>query len=169
MHKKFLYLSITISVITLFIFLFSLEGVYAHGKEKHSTKVNTGDITYSKNIQPLFKINCAKCHGADSPEHMAFIKDIKGFTKKNKGPKMSSYSHLLSFVVWPDTGSLMRAIDDGKNTENGKPGKMYKNLGKSEKERQKNLKLFKEWVKHWTLKEWANINKDEINKMRLTY
>jgi hypothetical protein len=169
MKIKSLSLTVTVSLITLLVLLLSLKSVYAHRDEKHSTEVTVNDTTYSAVIQPLFAQKCAKCHGAKSPEHMEFIKDIKTFKKKMRGPKMNSYSHLVSFVVWPDTGSLMRALDDGTNSASGKPGKMYRHLGKTEEERQNNLKLFKSWVGHWTLNEWSDIGKEEINQMKLTF
>jgi hypothetical protein len=143
--------------------------VYGHGKEKHGPKVQKGDITFSEDIKPLFEKKCSKCHGAKSPVHMEFIKDVKKYKKEMKGPRMDTYSHLVSFVIWPDTGSLMRALDDGQNTADGKPGKMHKHLGKLKEERQKNLRIFKEWVGNWTLKEWANITKEEIDRMKLSY
>ena len=107
--------------------------------------------------------------GSKSPEHMEFAKDTDRYTKKMKGPKMDSYTHLTSFIVWPDTGSLMRRLDDGSNTTDGKPGNMYKHLGKTQKERQESLQQFKNWVGHWTVQEWADISKESIDKMKLPY
>jgi hypothetical protein len=86
-----------------------------------------------------------------------------------KGPSMDSYTHLTSFIVWPDTGSLMRALDDGSNTENGKPGNMYKYLGKTIEERKECLQIFKSWIGNWTLSKWSGINKEHINRMNLIY
>jgi hypothetical protein len=163
-------LLITVAYIaTTLAFLTVSQTVYGHGKEKHGPKGQKGDITYSKDIKPLFEKKCSKCHGAKSLEHMEFVKDIQKYTKKMIGSRMDSYSHMVSFVVWPDTSSLMKALDDGKNTEDDKPGEMYNKLGSLEKERQKKLMIFKQWVGSWTLKEWAEINKDEINKMKLNY
>jgi len=51
--------------------------------------------------------------------------------------RMDTYSHLIFYTAWPDTGSLMRRLDDGRNTKDGKPGNMYKYLGSTEEERQK--------------------------------
>lgn len=166
--KKIIYLAtISIFVMTFSISSVTVKNSYAHSGEKHgSAKSN---LTYTENINPIFKEKCSKCHGSKSPEHMEFIKDIKKYTEKKKGPRMDKYSHLTSFIVWPDTGSLMRALDNGENTENGKPGKMYKHLGKSEEERQKNLNVFKKWVGNWTLKGWSSIKKDEIGRMNLEY
>jgi hypothetical protein len=100
---------------------------------------------------------------------MEFVADMDKYNKKMKGPRMDTYEYLCSFIVWPDTGSLMRVIDDGKHTGNSEPGRMYKHLGKTEEERQQNLKIFKAWVGNWTTKEWSEISKEEINKMELMY
>lgn len=59
---------------------------------------------------------------------------------------MDIYANMLAFVGWPDTGALMRRLDDGKNAKDGKPSNMYENLGVDETKRQNNLALFKTWV-----------------------
>ena len=35
---------------------------------------------------------------------------------------MDTYADLIFFVGWPDTGALMRRLDDGKTAADGKPG-----------------------------------------------
>lgn len=166
---KILFHLITVPVFTLSLLFspFILKDSFAHGKEKHAMAKSS--ITYTNSIKPIFDKNCAKCHGKKSPEHMEFVKDIEKYTAKKIGPKMDSFSHLVSFVIWPDAGSLAKALDDGKNTEDGKPGKMYNRLGKTDEERQKNLGIFKKWVGYWTLKAWSDISKDEIGKMKVAY
>jgi hypothetical protein len=82
---------------------------------------------------------------------------------------MDTYSHLIFYTAWRDTGALMRRLDAGTNTKDGKPGNMYQYLGDTEEERQKNLKLFKEWVGYWTLKRWPEITKEELSKIRVKY
>lgn len=82
---------------------------------------------------------------------------------------MDSYTHLVFFVAWPDTGAIMRRLDDGQNTKDGKPGNMYKYLGDTEQERQKHLAIFKSWIGSWTLKRWFEVTKEEIDAMRLSY
>jgi hypothetical protein len=109
------------------------------------------------------------CHGPTSPEYREFKTDVQKYVKANKGPKMDSYTHLVSFVTWPDTGSVMRRLDDGKNKPGGEPGNMYIYLGKDEAERQKNLGLFKKWIGYWSLKFWEDTSKEEINKMKVNY
>ena len=156
-------------IMTLIVIIAFSGDLFAHGKEKHLNKAIKGEITYTSNVVPIFNERCLKCHGSKSPVHMEFIKDVNKYKKMLKGPRMDSYTHIVSFVIWPDTGSLMRALDDGKNTEDGKSGKMYKHLGKTEEERQNNLKLFKDWVGNWTLKEWPDITKGEIHNMKLSY
>jgi hypothetical protein len=167
--KIFVMTSISALLITLIFILASPKLLHAHGKEEQSGKVSKEEITYTANIAPLFKKRCAKCHGPKSPVHMEFVKDVKKYKKKMKGPRMDSYTYLVSFIVWPDTGSLMRALDDGENTENSRPGRMYKYLGKTDEEKRQNLKLFRDWVGNWTLNEWSEIQKDEINKLKLSY
>jgi hypothetical protein len=82
---------------------------------------------------------------------------------------MDSYTHMVYFIGWPDTGAMMRRLDDGSSKESGKPGNMYKNLGDTEEERQRNLSLFKAWIGSWTLNRWSAVSKDDISKMTLTY
>lgn len=163
---------LTVSIFAmLFLILFTnVKGLYAHEKHgRYTSEDYKGKVRYTTHIKPIFEQRCAKCHGAKSPEHMEFMSNIKKYKKKLKGPRMDNYTYMISFIVWPGTGSLMRMLDDGKNTEDGKPGKMYKRLGKTEEERQKNLKLFKEWVGYWTLNEWPALTKEEINKIKVIY
>lgn len=89
------------------------------------THVQAGDVTWQKDIKPLFDKNCLSCHGKESPEHDEFAKDKKGYTEKNIGMRMDTYSHLISYVGWPYTGALIRRLDDGTSLENKKPGNMY--------------------------------------------
>ncbi|MGC9110058.1 MAG: hypothetical protein ACP5HI_07415 [Caldimicrobium sp.] len=82
---------------------------------------------------------------------------------------MDTYSYLICYTAWPDTGSLMRRLDDGKNTKDGKTRK-YVSISRLIKEdRQKNLKLFKEWVGKWILKRWPEITKEEMNSIKVRY
>lgn len=127
------------------------------------------DVRYTTHIKPLFEKQCIGCHGPDSPEYGDFDKDPKKYAAEFKGPRMDSYAHIGQFTAWPDTGALMRRLDDGKNTKDGKPGNMYANLGSTEEERQKNLKLFKVWVGNWTLKRWPEVTKDELNGITVNY
>lgn len=135
-----------------------------------SFNVYAGEVTYRTHIKPLFDSKCIACHGPDSaPEYEAFKSEKEKWLAKGQGMRMDTYSHLIFYTAWPDTGALMRRLDDGKNRKDGKPGNMYQYLGTSEEERQKNVKLFKEWVGHWTPNRWPEITKEELNKIKVKY
>lgn len=127
------------------------------------------DVRYTTHIKPLFDAQCSGCHGADSPEYPVFKENKKKYAEMFKGPRMDSYTYLIYFIGWPDNGAIMRRLDDGKSTKDRKPGNMYQYLGATEEERQKNLKLFKEWVGNWTLKRWPEITKEEMNGIKVKY
>lgn len=127
------------------------------------------EVTYLKHIKPVLDARCTACHGPDSPEYPEFRENRKKYEEISKGPRMDTYAHVIYFVGWPDTGALMRRLDDGKKTKDGKPGNMYEYLGDTEKERQENLKLFKDWVGNWTLKRWDEITKDDLNQIKIKY
>ena len=126
--------------------------------------------TYRKHIKPLFDAMCAKCHGADAaPELAAFKEDKEKWMEDGKGMRLDTYSHLVFYTAWQDAGSLMRRLDDGKNTKDGKPGNMNKYLGKTDAEIAKNLAVFKAWVGNWTLKRWKEITKEELDGIKVPY
>jgi hypothetical protein len=135
------------------------------------------DVTYRKDIRPLWSAKCSTCHGASAPYLGDFLEDQDKYKKMMKGPRMDTYADLIIFVGWPDTGAIMRRLDDGKNTKDGKPGNMYKYLGATDEERQKNFDLFKDWVgeEAWTHKRWdakgdmPGVTKEELKKMKLKY
>lgn len=113
------------------------------------------EITYTRHIKPVLEERCESCHGKDSaPNYHAFKTEKEKWLSAGQGMRPDTYPHLVFFAVRPDTGSLMRLLDDGKGREDGKPGNMYRNLGATEEERQKNLKLSKEWVGNRVLKCW---------------
>lgn len=135
-----------------------------------ASSVWSEEITYRKHIKPVFDAKCIACHGVNSaPEYYAFKEEQAKWMGMGQGMRMDTYSHLIFYTAWPDTGSLMRRLDDGKNAKDGKPGNMYKYLGADEDERQKNLKLFKGWVGNWVLKRWADITKEEMNGIKVKY
>jgi hypothetical protein len=121
------------------------------------------DVTYRKQIKPVFDAKCLGCHGSNSPEYPAFKEEQEKWKEKGMGPRMETYSHLVYYTAWPDTGALMRRLDDQK------PGNMYEYLGDNNEERQKNLKLFKSWVGNWTLKRWPEITKEEMDGITVKY
>src|SRR3989339_120849 len=132
-----------------------------------SAGAHAEDIGYKTHIKPLFDAKCSVCHGTGSPQLPEFKKDKKKHTGMMKGPRMDSYLHLIGFIGWPDTGAVMRRLDDGKNTKDGKPGNMYQYLGSTDEEKQQNLKLFKDWVGNWTLKKWKDVTKEELDGIKV--
>jgi len=146
---------------TLVLVLFSLilSAINAYAEE----------IRYTSHIKPLFDQKCIGCHGGDSPEYGDFTKDKDKYASMFKGPRMDSYAHLVHFTGWPDTGSLMRRLDDGKNTKDKKPGNMYEYLGADDEERQKNLKLFREWIGNWMLKRRPEMTKEDLEGIKVSY
>ena len=134
------------------------------------TEAHAGDIGYISQIKPIFDSKCISCHGQNAaPEHYAFKAEKEKWLSKGQGMRMDTYSHLVFYISWPDTGALMRRLDDGKNTKDGKPGNMYQYLGSTEEERQQNLKLFKDWVGNWTLKKRKDITKEEMEGIKVKY
>jgi len=135
------------------------------------------DVTYRKHIRPLWEDQCASCHGEDAPYLGEFAEKKDKYVADDIGPRMDTYADLIFFIGWPDTGAIMRRLDDGKSVKDGKAGNMYEHLGLDEQERQTNLSLFKAWVGEdaWTLKRWnvrgdvPGITKEEIAKMKLKY
>jgi mono/diheme cytochrome c family protein len=120
------------------------------------------DVTYEKNVKKIISENCLSCHGGDAPTMATYKKDEAGFKKAMKGPRIDTYANLLVVVNGSDTGALMRRLDDGKSTKNGKPGNMHDYLGGTEQERSANLTVIKDWVGGWTLKRKKDISADEL-------
>jgi hypothetical protein len=128
------------------------------------------EITYTKHIQPLIAAHCADCHGKDAaPDYYAFKQEKEKWLAAGQGMRLDTYPHLIFFTAWPDTGSLMRRLDDGKGVSAGKPGNMYRHLGSTEEERQRNLQIFKEWVGSWVVKRWPEVTKEELNGIKVRY
>ena len=125
-----------------------------------------GDVTYEKDIRPIVAARCAGCHGPDSPPMEEFDRDKDGFKKKGKGPRLDTYPHLMVVVKGSDAGALMRRLDDGKNTKDGKPGNMHAQLGSSDAERAANLETFRNWAGNWTLKRKKELSKEELDAIR---
>jgi hypothetical protein len=61
-----------------------------------------------------------------------------------------------------DAGALMRRLDDGKNTKDGKPGNMYNFLGNNPAERAARLDTMKKWVGSWSLKRRKELSEAEL-------
>lgn len=130
------------------------------------------DVKYRTHIKQIFNAKCLSCHGSTTPEYEEFNVEKDKWTKQGLGMKMDSYRQMVNFVVWPNTGAIMRRLDNGKNTKDGKPGNMYQYLGGTEEERQNNFSLFKQWVGLWTLKRLPELTNQEIlelDKIRQKY
>lgn len=135
------------------------------------------DVTYRKDIQPLLKAMCVDCHGDKSPSLAEFKLDEEKYKKAKEGPRLDTYEHVMALIAYPDTGALMRRLDDGSSTPDKKPGNMYKYLGGTDAERVANLKVIKAWVGEgaWNLNRWAKrgdvpaITKEQLEKLRLKY
>jgi len=123
-------------------------------------------VTYEKDVKKIISERCLACHGSDAPTMEAYKKDEEGFKKAMKGPRMDTYANLMVMVNGSDTGALMRRLDDGKSTKEGKPGNMYNRLGGTEDERIVNLKVIKDWVGGWTLKRGKDISADELKAIK---
>lgn len=142
-----------------------------------STSAMAEDVTYTKDIAPLFKNMCSECHGADSPDLHTFKANEEQYKKEKTGPRMNTYDELIYYIGWPDTGAIMRRLDDGKSVKSGKEGNMYKNLGENDAERQKNLATIKAWVGEggWNLNRFKArgdvpaITKEQLDKLKLKY
>lgn len=123
-------------------------------------------ITYSNTIKKIMDNRCLACHGPDSPTIEEFDKDKDGFKKKLKGPRMDTYENLMIFVNGSDAGALMRRLDDGKHTKDGKPGNMYANLADDDRERAERLAKFKQWVGSWNLKKRKELTEAELKAVK---
>jgi hypothetical protein len=123
-------------------------------------------VTYEKDVKKVISGGCLSCHGGDSPTTEEYGKNKEGFKQKMKGPRMDTYENLMIFVNGKDTGALMRRLDDGKNTKDGKPGNMFKFLGKTEQERTIHFELVKKWISGWTLKRKAEMTEDDLRAIK---
>jgi len=134
------------------------------------------DLTWRKDIQPLIKEQCGRCHGASAPSYEEWNLDRKNFEAKMIGPRLDNYTDFMRHVVWPATGSLERRLDDGKNAD-GKPGNMHSFLGASDQDRARNLATLKGWLGEgaWNLNRWETrgnvpgITKDQLDKVKAKY
>lgn len=135
------------------------------------------DVTYRKDIRPLIKAQCSECHGDKSPTLSEFKLDEEGYKKAKEGPRTDTYEYLVTLIAYPDSGALMRRLDDGSNTPDKQPGNMYKHLGETDADRAAALKLIKAWVGEdaWNLNRWGKrgtvpgITKEQMDKLKLKY
>jgi len=140
-----------------------------------SAPTAAADPTWQKDVGPLIAAKCGACHGASAPEYNDWMQ--LGDEKRSKvGPRMDTYPHFMSYVVWPASGAMMRRLDDGK-AAGGKPGNMYAFLGANDDERAKNLATIKEWLGEgaWNMNRWKargdapGITKDQLDKVKAKY
>jgi len=140
-----------------------------------ATSAYADDLTWRKDIGPLVAAKCGGCHGASAPEYSDWnlLAEDK---RRTVAPRMDTYPHFMSYVVWPATGAMQRRLDDGK-AAGGKPGNMYQFLGGSDDERAKNLKTIKDWLGDgaWNLNRFKargdvpGVSKDQLEKVKATY
>jgi len=123
-------------------------------------------VTYEKDIKGIIARQCLSCHGSDSPAMEGFKQDEAGYKTKMKGPRADTYGNLMVMVKGSDAGALMRRLDDGKNTKDGKPGNMHTYLGSTDAERSTNLETFKKWVGSWTLKRKKELSDEELGAIK---
>jgi hypothetical protein len=126
-----------------------------------STPTTSTKVTYDNTIRQLIDKHCSDCHGKDAPTMAEFKADQEKYKKDNLGPRMDTYENLMVMVNGSDTGAVMRRLDDGASTTDGKPGNMYKYLGKDDAQRAANLSLFKSWIGSWNLKRAKDISEEE--------
>jgi hypothetical protein len=124
-------------------------------------------VTYENTVRKIFAERCAGCHASanGAPTMEQFEKDKAGYAKKFKGPKLDDYASVMIMVNGTDAGALMRRLDDGKATKDGKPGNMYNYLGKDAGERAERLGKVKQWVGHWTLKRRNELSDEELRRI----
>jgi hypothetical protein len=121
-------------------------------------------ITYENTAKKIFAERCANCHfsAKGAPTLAEFEKDKAAYTKKFKGPKLDDYESVMILVKGSDAGALMRRLDDGKSTKDGKPGNMYNYLGNNAQERALRLDQLKGWVGSWNLKRRKELSDAEL-------
>lgn len=124
-------------------------------------QAETAQVSYENGIRKVIVERCAECHGADAPSMADFKQDKDKYIEKKLGPRMDTYENLMVMVNGSDTGAIMRRLDDGANTKDGKPGNMHKHLGENDAERAANLALFKRWIGGWSLKKGSEISAAE--------
>jgi mono/diheme cytochrome c family protein len=123
-------------------------------------------VTYEKDIKGIVAKQCLSCHGSDAPSMEEFKRGEDGYKKKMKGPRYDTYANLMVVVKGSDAGALMRRLDDGKYTKDGKPGNMYTYLGSTDAQRSANLETFKKWVGSWSLKRRKELGTEELDAIK---
>lgn len=130
--------------------------------------------TWRNELAPIVT-KCNACHGPTAPEYNEWML-LDSAKRKTVAPRMDSYPHFMSYVVWPATGAMMRRLDDGSST-GGKVGNMYQYLGSTDEERASNLKTVKAWLGDgaWNLNRFKTkdnvpgISKEQLEKIKAKY
>ena len=123
-------------------------------------------VTSGNTVKKIFAKRCAACHTSGAPNMSEFQGNKEAWTKKFKGPSMADYKSVMVMVSGSDAGAMMRRLDDGKNTKDGKPGNMYNYLGKNAGERAERLQKVKAWVGQWSLKRRNELTEAELKQIR---
>ncbi|OGA56125.1 MAG: hypothetical protein A3G81_14815 [Betaproteobacteria bacterium RIFCSPLOWO2_12_FULL_65_14] len=123
-------------------------------------------VTYENTVKKILSERCMGCHGKGAPTLAEFDKDKEGWKKKMKGPRIDTYENLRILVNGSDAGAVMRRLDDGKSTKDGKPGNMYAFLGENDAERAQRLDTMKKWVGNWTLKRRKEMTESELGAIK---
>jgi len=139
------------------------------------TSASAQELTWRKDIEPIITAKCGACHSAKQPGFADW--NVQRVSDKNLAPQLVTYAYFMNHVVWPETGAIMRRLDDAKATPGGKPGNMYAFLGSSDAERAKNLQTIKAWLGEgaWNLNRWQKrgdtpaISKEQLDKIKATY
>jgi len=119
-------------------------------------------VTYENSVKGILTERCMGCHGAGSPTLDEFEKNKDSWKKKMKGPRFDDYKNLMVLVNGSDAGALMRRLDDGKGSKDGKAGNMYVWLGGNDAERAQRLGVMKKWVGNWSLKRRKDLSESEL-------
>lgn len=139
------------------------------------TSAGAQESTWRKDIQPLVAAKCASCHGAKQPGFAEW--NVQRGNDKTLAPRLDTYAYFMNHVVWPETGAIMRRLDDGKGAPGGKPGNMYAYLGSDDAERAKNLQAIKVWLGDgaWNLNRWEKrgetpaVSKEQLDKIKAKF
>ncbi|MDK9708281.1 MAG: hypothetical protein OEL83_14655 [Desulforhopalus sp.] len=126
--------------------------------------------TWLNDVQPIINAKCVSCHGPGQPEYNEW-RLLSEEKQKTVAPRMDTYPHFMSFVLWPATGAVMRRLD------NVKPGNMYEYLGENEAARAANLTIIKEWLGEgaWNQNRWKargdvpGITKEQLESIKAKY
>ena len=141
-----------------------------------SAAAGAQDLTWRKDVQPIVAAKCGGCHGASQPEFAEW--NVRRVKDKSLAPRLDTYPLFMNHVVWPETGAIMRRLDDGKGAgAGGKPGNMYAFLGADDAERAKNLQTMKSWLGEgaWNLNRWEKrgdtpaISKEQLDGIKAKY